>query len=335
MATARWRSILAVVTDPFATEQLAARKAAAIARRCGAKLTLLNTFMIPQPVSDAAMDSQPQIIESAKRQRRVQLEQLAKKWRGQGVKVKVLVEWDYPAHEAIIRAVQRERPDLLVAHSHRHGRLARWVLANTDWELMRHCPCALWFVRSDTLPARPSVVVAVDPRHTHAKPARLDDRLLNAAAALNDQLSGSLDVVHVYRAPPISTSGTLMEPFRLPSAAYAARDYVDRLRSDVERLAARHDVAATQCQLVDGDPTAALPAFVKRRKVDVLVMGVVSRSAIARPIIGNTAEKIIDHVDCDVFVVKPAGFKSSVPKHRSSGEVHRQRPSRVLGLSMA
>jgi universal stress protein E len=316
MPVARWRSILAVVTDPFAKDQLAATKAAAIARRCGARLTLLNTFMIPQPVSDVPMDSQAQIIESAKRQRRAQLEDLAKKWRRQGIKVKTLVEWDYPAHEAIIRVVQREKTDLLVAHSHRHGRMARWVLANTDWELMRHCPCALWFVRSEKLPARPAIVIAVDPLHAHAKPARMDDRLLNAATVFKDHLSGSLQVVHAYRVPLSSTSGTLTEPIRLPSAGYVVRDHIERLRRDIEQLAARHDVTATQCQLVNGEATQVLPAFVERRKADVLVMGVVSRSAIARPIIGHTAEKVIDQVDCDVFVVKPAGFKSTVPKTR-------------------
>lgn len=43
-----------------------------------------------------------------------------------------------------------------------------------------------------------------------------------------------------------------------------------------------------------------------------LVIGAVSRSLLARPIIGSTAERVIDHVGCDVFVVKPPGFKSQV-----------------------
>ncbi len=32
-----------------------------------------------------------------------------------------------------------------------------------------------------------------------------------------------------------------------------------------------------------------------------------------------TAEKLIDKVRCDLLIIKPAGFKSSVPK-RSAGE---------------
>ena len=52
-----FKTILGVVTDPFAREQPAAMKAMAVARRSGARLILLNTFMIPQPVSDVPMES--------------------------------------------------------------------------------------------------------------------------------------------------------------------------------------------------------------------------------------------------------------------------------------
>ena len=34
-------------------------------------------------------------------------------------------------------------------------------------------------------------------------------------------------------------------------------------------------------------------------------------------ILGNTAEKVIDHVDCDVLVVKPANFKTAVKRKRA------------------
>lgn len=31
-------------------------------------------------------------------------------------------------------------------------------------------------------------------------------------------------------------------------------------------------------------------------------------------VVTNTAERVIDHVDCDVLVVKPAGFKARVKR---------------------
>ena len=41
-------------------------------------------------------------------------------------------------------------------------------------------------------------------------------------------------------------------------------------------------------------------------------VGAVSRSALRRIFIGSTAEATLDKLTCDVLVLKPAGFQSSV-----------------------
>lgn len=310
MSTTRFKSILAIVTDPFARNQPALTKAAAIARRCGARLTLFNSFMLPQPVSDVPMDAHEQVIASAIRQRRERLQAL-----GASLHLKrasYIVRWDYPAHEAIVREVLHGEPDLLVTDSHRRGRLARLLLSNTDWELIRTCPCPIWFVRSATLAKRLKLLVAVDPRHSRAKPARLDDRLLRAAGTLIGQLDGRISVVHAYEAPLGSTSGMLMEPIRLPRSPGRARDFVAAINKDVTRLAARYGVESKQCIVQEGATADIIAEAVRRRGTDLLVMGAVSRSQLSRLAIGSTAEAVIDQVDCDLFIVKPAGFKSPV-----------------------
>ena len=45
---------------------------------------------------------------------------------------------------------------------------------------------------------------------------------------------------------------------------------------------------------------------------DLLVMGTVARSGVKGLVIGNTAEKILDHVDCSVLTLKPPGWKTTV-----------------------
>jgi universal stress protein E len=45
-------------------------------------------------------------------------------------------------------------------------------------------------------------------------------------------------------------------------------------------------------------------------------MGAVSRSALRRLLIGNTAERVLDELGCDVLIVKPRGFKTTVPRRR-------------------
>lgn len=309
MSTRHWRTIMVVVTNPFAREQLAATKAAAAARRSGARVVLFNTFMIPQPVSDVAMDSRDAIIASAIRQRRSALRAIATGLR-MPRNTECLVQWDYPIDEAIVRQVRKTKPDLLISESHRHGRLARIVLANTDWQLIRDCPCALWFVRSKALPRSPQVLVAIDPRHAHAKPAKLDDRLLRAALGFTKQLGGRIGVVHAYERFADAVPGVLRRPIRPAQESAQARRFVATTTELVTKLAGKYGVSADECAVREGAAAEVVAVEADRLGADVLVMGAVSRSLLARPVIGNIAERVIDHVDCDVFIVKPAGFKA-------------------------
>lgn len=311
MNTARWKLIMVVVTNPFAKRQLAAAKAAEVARRCGARVVLFNSFMIPQPVADVSMESREEIIEAAIEQRRERLAEIATSV-GLPAKTQGIVRWDYPIHEAIVREVMRTEPDVLIAESHRHGRLARIVLANTDWQLIRDCPCPVWFVRSPGLAKEPRWLVAVDPRHTHAKPAKLDDRLLQAAKGAVRQLGGSVGMVHAYEAPMSAAPSVLAEPVRLPISPQRARKFVATTTGAVLELARRNRIDAKDCLVREGGVAEVIAEEASRQRADVLVMGAVSRSLIARPVIGATAERVIDHVDCDVFVVKPANFKAPV-----------------------
>jgi universal stress protein E len=299
---------MVVVTNPFAREQLAASKAAAVARRTGARVVLFNTFMIPQPVADVPMDSRDQIIDAAVGQRRSALREVAS-----GLKLprdtECVVRWDYPIDEAIVRQVRKTRPDLLITESHRHGRLARIVLANTDWLLIRDCPCALWFVRSKALRRNPQVLVAVDPRHSRAKPAKLDDRLLRAAQSFTQQLGGRIGVVHAYESFADAVPVVWRRPQR-PRQSQETRRFVDETTALVSKLAGSYDISADECAIRHGAAAEVVAAEADRLSADVLIMGAVSRSLLTRPVIGNTAERVIDHVDCDVFIVKLADFKT-------------------------
>lgn len=318
MANQSWKSILVAISDPHRRQQVALAKAAALAERSGARLTLFNAFMIPPPPSGATQTSSAQIIRAACEEREQRLEQLSRPLRKRGIDVTHKAVWDFPAHEAIVRQVLSAKPDLVVADSSRHVRLVRMVLANTDWELIRTCPCPVWFARSPSLPKAMNVLVAVDPRHAHAKPSQLDDRLLAAARQSVAQLGGKINLAHAYELPMQAAPALIMEPIRLPISPARARRFEQDTRRLVQRLAKKHRVDASRQFIAAGDAAHVLPELAADLHADLLVMGAVSRSRLRAPFIGNTAEKVIDHVDCDVLIVKPAGFKTTVQRRTAS-----------------
>lgn len=288
-----WKTLMVVIADPFAEDQPALTKALALSLRSGARLVLFNSFMLPQPVNDVPMGSRSQIIASALRQRRERMEALVDVTKARDAKC--IATWDYPAHEAIVRQVLKTKPDLLITASHRHGRLARWLLANTDWELIRQCPCPVWFVRSPEIAPQPEILVAVDPFHAHDKPAALDERLVHAAGVIAGQFDGRVKLVHACHIPDSSRS---VRSLLLTRANQAVRD-----------LAARHGVPGGDCEVKAGKPEDIIPAIERRDGADLLVMGAVSRGIDSHPVIGNTAERVIDRVTCDLLVIKPPGSK--------------------------
>ena len=55
-----------------------------------------------------------------------------------------------------------------------------------------------------------------------------------------------------------------------------------------------------------------LAPFARRHGMDIIVMGTVGRTGLPGLFIGNTAENVIDQVDCSLLAVRPEGFASPV-----------------------
>jgi universal stress protein E len=220
--------------------------------------------------------------------------------RARGLAIRCEVVWDFPPAHAIVRRVLASKPDLVVAESHRHTRLARWFLTYSDWELVRECPCPVWFVKQEALSASPLFLAAVDPGHARAIESALEHRLLTTTTVLTRQLGGRIALLNVE-----DTSSIGSKKQRDAAAAWT--------HAALERLRRRHRLE-TALELRSGEPATEIVAATKELKADVLVMGVLSRSGLNPHHIGRTAEYVLDHVDCDVIVVKPRAFKSAVPR---------------------
>jgi universal stress protein E len=280
------------------------RKAAQIAAACGARVTLFHAFSAPFPMPKPMPSDPAEILRVVTGQRREKLLELARPLRASGLKVKCEVVWDLHAAHAIVRHVLASSPDLVVAESHRRSRLARWFLAYADWELIRECPCPVWFVKHERFAKKPLVLTAVDPTHAHAKPSRLDDRLLQATASVIRQLGGRAALIHVEDPSQIVA--------RLPEGAGGSPSVPAVTMEALDRLAKRNGIDEAIMLLRSGIPADVLTVSAAEIEADLLVMGAVARSGLSRFRVGNTAEAVIEAVTCDVLVVKPRQFKTGV-----------------------
>ncbi len=72
------------------------------------------------------------------------------------------------------------------------------------------------------------------------------------------------------------------------------------------------DYLKPQTHLVKGYARKEIPLLAKQIGADLIVMGTVARTGVPGFIMGNTAESILNQIDCSVLAVKPPGFTTPV-----------------------
>jgi universal stress protein E len=310
-----FRRILVALKDPDARHQPGAEKALRIAKQLGASVEFFHAISAP-----VLLDVQPltghsvaQLRREALELRQKRLDSIVELAHRLGVKATGAVEWDFPPHEAIVRRAIRVRADLVIAECHRGSRrLAPWLIHLTDWELLRASPVPVLLLKNGRPWRKRTVLAAVDPTHAHAKPSRLDAQILAEGRQLARKIGGSLHVMHA-NFPALSgfTAGdpsidavTLEETYH---------ELKEKGRKAFTAFATRARIPPARRHLVDGDPLTAIPRAARKTAADLVVMGAVSRSGLKRIFIGNTAERVLNDLPCDVLVVKPAHFEKRVP----------------------
>lgn len=298
-STARLRRIL-VVVDPTAHEQPALQKALRIATRCRSSLELfICDAQQDIPDSWAGGARFDEYRELTRKRLLAELHLLAEPIKAQGLEVSTVCEWHALLEQGIGHHAIRSQPDLVIKDTHRHMAAHQGMLGRTDWTLIRQVPAPLLLVRGQDWPRAPRIAAAVDPCHPADRPIALDEAIVDYGRTLADALEGSLDVCHVLQRPP-HLPGDIVTHEQKAAAHVRARSLVKDLAWP----------AAAGTLFVEGSPVEGLHHLVRDHRPDMLVMGVAARSRFTHVGPAGTAAQILERLDCDLLVVKPAGFVS-------------------------
>jgi universal stress protein E len=327
------KRILVAVKELDGKPLPAVLKGAQLARAYGAQVELfhgLTTPLYTEPVG-AGERGLVSLGQDLRQKALRRLEAIADRLRAHSIKVTVSAEWDYPAHEAIIRRAQVVKTDLIIASLHAGRHRMPWLLRLTDWELVRLSPVPVLLVKSPQPYRHPAVLAAIDPTHAHEKPLQLDKQILRVGKALGTALGGCLHAVHAYASFPVGlfpegiTPGTL-EDIQADAQRSAQTRFSRALRS------AR--IARSRQYLIARQPIDAIAEAARKSGSAIVVMGAISRSGYKRLLIGNTAERILDDLTCDIMVIKPAKFRSDVPRASRGARLRMSVPPGALGYSI-
>lgn len=304
------KRILCVV-DPTSKERHALERAAWLADCNRADLELLICYYNEFLSGDRFFDSgslrkaRLEVIEEQQKS----LESMAEPLRKKGLKVSVNAVWDHPLHEGIVRHANNSKSDMIIKDTHYHSAAARVLLSNTDWQLIRTCEAPLWLVKPREFPKNPLFIAAIDPMNQNDKPAALDDEIIMTSKLLAGNCNGDVRAFHAYdpRVVIATTAANAYLPVSLPIQEIE-KQMREQHGKRFNEVAAYHGIRDDHAHLVAGRTHEELSALAIERNAAVVVMGAVARNKWKRLFIGATAERTLDHLPCDLLIVKPDWF---------------------------
>lgn len=320
----RFKNIICVVNTEL-NDISALEHAAKLAANNQASLTVVevideippNTTLLERTLSPVDLQEKI-VIEHQKK-----LEEMVSPWRNKiGIKFKVLAGILFLE---VIYEVLRNGHDLVFKMAESGGLLNR-VFGSDDMHLLRKCPCPVWLVKPKSPKMYQRILAAVDvgedyPLDELNTRNLLNIQVLEMASSLTLSESAELHIVHVWDA---IGEGAMRHGF-----IHTPEDEIDAY---VEKIRQKHNhnlktllgeitdklgrdslqYIRPKIHLIKGHPKIDVPKFAEKINTDLVVMGTVARTGLSGFFMGNTAESILNQLDCSVLAIKPQGFVTPV-----------------------
>ncbi|MCG6155449.1 universal stress protein [Rubinisphaera margarita] len=224
-----------------------------------------------------------------------------------GVKtVNIVVAYGNSA-DTLIREVVQNNHSLVVIGRKSRSTFVQYLFGRTAVKLLRKCPVPVYVAKPD--PTRPveSVLAADDFSET-------GEDVLNVAVQVARMFDLRLHVVHVVESGDdykLAGSGITLED--LNKLHDEQTESAETMQAD--RLAQtdfRTIEAGAMVHIEKGTPEVVIAEKLREHEVDLLVIGTVGRSGLSAMFLGNTAERLLNELDCSLLAVKPRNFGSPI-----------------------
>lgn len=262
-----------VVYDPTRDDQLALARAAVVAAETSARVHVFAC--IHEDLGSAA--DRAQEIRSRLAAQREQLDAAVAPLLEQGITAGTEVEWDRDWYHAVVRASIRAHADVVFKSSYRHTVSQRVLNRTSDFTLIRECLCPVLLVKEDTPRNVRKVLAAIDIREGKNGYEKLNQRIIDFTRRVMDSASAEVHFINAHR-----------DLGSFPDRNALIRNCgVDSDRIHI-KLGRPEDVIAENARGLD---------------VSLVVVGNSARSGLSALVNGNTVEKVVDKLQCDILAL--------------------------------
>jgi universal stress protein E len=305
-----YQKILAVI-EPDDEQQKSIRRSVEIANITGASVTaFLSIYDFSYEMTTMlSMDERETMRQAVIDDRTEWLDDLIEKQiSDKTISIDIKVVWHNRPYESIIYEVIDNIYDLIVKGTKQHDSLKSVIFTPTDWHIMRKAPVPVLLVKEHDWPQNGQILAAVNLGVDVEEHKSLNENITQNAKYFAKLLHSKVHLVNSYPGTP--------ENIVIEIPEFDPTIYNDSVKAhhqiEMQSHSTRHHVEASQCHVCEGLPEDVIPQMAKEMDAELVVIGTVGRQGISAALIGNTAEHVIDKLDCDVLALKPAGFVSPV-----------------------
>ena len=308
----RFKSILFVAAGSEGDKPVLAR-AVRLASANSAKLTLFAAldaegYQFNDQETRSAVEA---VNEAHLEERRKELEGLRQEAISEHpqLTIDVVVETGSMAVSVILAVLVNHHDFVMKAAGENTGKWKR-LFGTGDQKLMRKCPCPVWIVKPSSEAHFRRILAAVDLDPTEPDTESLARRIMELATSLATEEGSELHVVHVWwLAAETALRGRQIDSTdvdKIVQGIEAAH------QSELDRLLSAYPYDKRTIHLIKGQAGDVIPDVAESLEVDLVVIGTVGRTGVPGLLIGNTAEEVLNAVDCSVLTLKPEGFETPI-----------------------
>jgi universal stress protein E len=303
-----------VVIDPTTDEQKALQRAIELASRINkengdAEVNITAFFSIfdfsyemTTILSSTERDSMRQMVINQKKQ---WIDDLIST-NNSGLNISSEVVWHNRPFEAIIGQVIDNQYDLVIKGTHQHDRFKSVVFTPTDWHILRKCPCPVLLVKDHAWPEQGKILAALNVGSDEAEHLSLNKTITQQAINIAQIINANVHLVNSYPGTPVNIAIEIPE--------FDASEYNNAMQAHHNEAMLQHannfSIAIENTHVEEGLPETVIEQTALNIDAELVILGTVGRTGISAALIGNTAEHVIDQLNCDVLALKPDGYVS-------------------------
>lgn len=297
---ADYKRILVVVT-PHREEQPALERAVFLANKYNAELILASSMynrtiekssnVTNESCDDlkkALLDDQINVMESMASSLSV------------NEKVECKVTWNKKWYEGVIDLAIQFDCDLIIKETKNDQKAANILFTPDHWNLLRYSPINVLMVTNTSWKESGNIVTAISLDGGDIQHQRLAQEVAKESVALAKYYDSKLHFVNTVTKAPmhIQVDRSAFDPDKVNERVMAKH------KGDIQELSDTLGLHDVNIIVKEGIPGKVVPQICKELDAKILVLGSVGRKGINAALLGNTAEHIIDKIDCDTLIIK-------------------------------